>query len=33
MIDEGLLDLENRKNKAPGGYCTMFPVSNRPFIW
>ncbi|HAV78599.1 MAG TPA: M3 family oligoendopeptidase [Anaerolineae bacterium] len=33
MIDEGLLDLDNRKNKAPGGYCTMFPVSNRPFIF
>jgi oligoendopeptidase F len=33
MIDEGLLDLDNRKNKAPGGYCTMFPVVNRPFIF
>jgi oligoendopeptidase F len=33
MIDEGLLDLDNRKNKAPGAYCTMFPVSNRPFIF
>lgn len=33
MVTEGLLDLENRKNKAPGGMCTMFPVSNRPFIF
>jgi len=33
MIDEGLLDLENRKGKAPGGYCTIFPVSHRPFIF
>ena len=33
MIDEGLLDLENRKGKAPGGYCTLFPISNRPFIF
>jgi len=30
---EGLLDLENRKNKAPGGYCTEFPVSRTPFIF
>jgi oligoendopeptidase F len=28
----GLLDLENRKNKASGGYCTEFMVSKRPFI-
>ena len=33
MVDERLLDLENRKGKAPGGYCTLFPVSNRPFIF
>jgi oligoendopeptidase F len=33
LIDEGLLDLENRKGKAPGGYCTIFPVSQRPFIF
>jgi oligoendopeptidase F len=33
LIDEGLLDLENRKGKAPGGYCTIFPVSHRPFIF
>ena len=33
LIDEGLLDLENRKGKAPGGYCTIFPVSRRPFIF
>jgi oligoendopeptidase F len=33
MIDEGLLDVENRANKAPGGYCTFFFVSRRPFIF
>ena len=30
---EELLDLDNRKGKAPGGYCTSFPVSKRPFIF
>jgi len=33
MITEGLLDLDNRKNKAPGGYCTSFDVIHRPFIF
>ncbi|HFC08650.1 MAG TPA: M3 family oligoendopeptidase [Chloroflexi bacterium] len=33
MREENLLDLENRKGKAPGGYCTAFPVSKRPFIF
>jgi oligoendopeptidase F len=33
MVTKGLLDLENRKNKAPGGYCTMFLVSHLPFIF
>jgi oligoendopeptidase F len=33
MIAEDLLDLENRKNKAPGGYCTAFAASKRPFIF
>jgi oligoendopeptidase F len=33
MEREGLLDLENRKNKAPGGYCTEFAASKRPFIF
>jgi len=33
MLDENLLDLDNRKNKAPGGYCTEFPVAKRPFIF
>lgn len=33
MRQEALLDLENRKGKAPGGYCTSFPVSERPFIF
>lgn len=33
MRGEGLLDLDNRKGKAPGGYCTDFPVTRRPFIF
>jgi len=33
MRREGLLDLDNRKNKAPGGYCTDFPITGRPFIF
>lgn len=33
MADEGLLDLGNRKGKGPGGYCTSFPHSKRPFIF
>ena len=33
MIAENLLDLENRKNKAPGGYCTSFTIIRRPFIF
>lgn len=33
MAREALLDLDNRKNKAPGGYCTSFPMSKRPFIF
>ena len=33
MRREGLLDLGSRKNKAPGGYCTAFPVAQRPFIF
>jgi oligoendopeptidase F len=33
MVSEDLLDLENRKNKAPGGYCTEFAVAKRPFIF
>jgi oligoendopeptidase F len=30
---EDLLDLDNRKGKAPGGYCTEFPITQRPFIF
>ncbi len=33
MRREGLLDLDNRMNKAPGGYCTAYPVAKRPFIF
>ncbi len=33
MIDENLLDLDSRKNKAPGGYNLIYGVSKRPFIF
>jgi oligoendopeptidase F len=33
MSDENLLDLESRKNKAPGGYCTSLPHRGQPFIF
>jgi oligoendopeptidase F len=33
MVREGLLDLDNRKHKAPGGYCTDFPMARKPFIF
>jgi len=33
MCERGMLDLDNRKGKAPGGYCTAYPVQRRPFIF
>ena len=33
MINKGLLDLEARKNKAPGGYSLGFAVARQPFIF
>lgn len=33
MRARGSLDLESRKGKAPGGYCTFFPVEGKPFIF
>ena len=33
MRRESLLDLDNRKGKAPGGYCIDYPVAKRPFIF
>ncbi len=33
MVREQLLDLENRKNKAPGAYCNSYARSRRPFIF
>ncbi|MCU0496420.1 MAG: M3 family oligoendopeptidase [Anaerolineae bacterium] len=33
MRDEKLLDLPNRKGKAPGGYCTTFSMVERPYIF
>lgn len=33
LRQENLLDLENHKGKAPGAYCTGFPITRRPFIF
>ncbi|MFN8650709.1 MAG: M3 family oligoendopeptidase [Gemmatimonadales bacterium] len=33
MMDEGLLDLDVRKGKAPGGYCETLHFRGRPFIF
>jgi oligoendopeptidase F len=33
MIDEDLLDLENRKNKAPGAYSLGLHAAHRPFVF
>ncbi|MDX2182444.1 MAG: M3 family oligoendopeptidase [Gemmatimonadaceae bacterium] len=33
MDRAGLLDLESRTGKAPGGYCTKLPVEGLPFIF
>ena len=33
MIEEGLLDLESRKNKGPGGYSLGLHVAHRPFVF
>jgi oligoendopeptidase F len=32
MMAKGTLDLENRTNKANGGYCTYYPVTRVPAI-
>jgi oligoendopeptidase F len=33
MRTKNLLDLENRKGKAPGGYCSSYPMEHVPFIF
>ncbi|MFO0904638.1 MAG: M3 family oligoendopeptidase [Pirellulales bacterium] len=33
MIDAHLMDLKNRKDKAPGGFCTSFPDFGVPYIF
>ena len=33
LLKEGLTDLENRKNKAPGAYCISFTSIRRPFVF
>ena len=33
MLAEGLTDLANRKNKAPGAFCTSFTSIRKPFVF
>lgn len=33
VMRDGFLDLASRPNKAPGGYCSTFPVSRKPYIF
>jgi oligoendopeptidase F len=33
MATDGLTDLENRKNKAPGAYCTSYMSLRKPFVF
>lgn len=33
MMREGLLDLESREGKAPGGYCDTLHARGRPFVF
>ena len=33
MAEAGLLDLDNRKGKAPGGFCDWLPVRKLPLIF
>ncbi len=33
LLKEGLTDLANRKNKAPGAYCISYTSIRRPFIF
>lgn len=33
LLAEGLTDLANRKNKAPGAYCTSYTSIRKPFIF
>ncbi len=33
LVADGLTDLDNRKNKAPGAYCTSFTSIRKPFVF
>ncbi|HTX92655.1 MAG TPA: M3 family oligoendopeptidase [Anaerolineales bacterium] len=33
IVADGLTDLENRKNKAPGAYCTSYTSIRKPFVF
>ncbi|NUM43353.1 MAG: M3 family oligoendopeptidase [Anaerolineales bacterium] len=33
MQEKGMLDLDNRKGKGPGAFCTYYPITDSPFIF
>ena len=33
LVETGMLDLMSRPGKAPGGYCTTFPIRATPYIF
>ena len=33
VMRDGFLDLASRPNKAPGGYCSSFPIRRKPYIF
>jgi oligoendopeptidase F len=33
MADQGMLDLDSRPGKAPGGYCLTLPFRGQPFVF
>ncbi len=33
MRRQNLLDIENRKGKAPGAFCIMYPIPHLPFVF
>ncbi len=33
MVNEELMDLDNRAGKSGGGFCTSFPIYERPYIF
>lgn len=33
MQEKGMLNLDNRKGKGPGAFCTYYPITDSPFIF